>query len=396
MRLTRSSLYPLALAALAAFAPRPASAAPAGDYSRALHVVHVAASNADDVEAIRLTKALERYALSSPALEFLNSNKVLLEGLRRSHCGNDLYKKALSGEPLSEQDDAAVDAACLDKLAAYVGSPLPPASRFVWGHIYRDGAGTRWAKLHARVAGQPDRVFSVRYESALAEHAAERLLARLFFTQGLGEIRVEPPAGLRGDLWVNGKPHGAFEPGAAELVLPSGFVQIELRAGKHVLARGQGQVGPGETRPLALQPVDEPGGPPASATGPRPAKEPQPSTPWPPSLPWIAASVGAAGLITGGVFALLYGGAKGDLDDRCSSAKRCPAGEDSTIDQARFAGTASLVSLGVGVAGIGAAATMWLMTPSQSRVGSSASGVQWGGGIAPSAGGGTALVTGRF
>jgi hypothetical protein len=387
-------LAPLALAP-AALAPRRAAAAPAGDYARALHVVHIAAGNPDDVEAIRLTKALERYALASPALEFVNSNKALLEGLRRSRCGNELVKKALSGEPLNERDDASVDGPCLDKLAAYVGAPLPPANRFVWGHIYRDATGARWAKLHVRLGSQPERAFAVRYESAQAERAAERLLARLFFAGGLGEARVEPPAGLRGDVWVNDKPQGAFEPATPEMVLPAGFAQIELRAGKRVLARGQGQVAPGETRVFALTSVDEPGPSPAPVTAPPPTgPAPAPEPPWPPALPWAAAGVGALGLTTAGVFALLYNGARGDLGDQCSDAKRCPSSADGDLDRARFYGTASLVSLGVGVAGAGAAAALWLMAPKENKT--ATSGPRWGGGVAPAPGGGALFVTGRF
>jgi hypothetical protein len=385
----------VALASSATLAPRPAWAAPAGDYSRALHVVHLAAGNADDVEAIRLTKALEHYALTSSSIEFVNSNKALLEGLRRSRCGAELLKKALSGEPLGENDDASVDAPCLDKVAAYVGAPLPAAGRFVWGHIYRDATGARWAKLHARVANQPERVFAVGYEAAQAERAAERLLARLFFPSGLGEARVEPPAGLRGDLWVNGKPQGVFEPAAPEMVLPAGSAQIELRAGKRVLARGQGQVVAGETHAIALASVDEPG-PAGPVGGPLPANaDLAPPPPWPPVLPWVAAGVGAAGFVSAGVFGLLYGGARGDLGDQCSAAKRCAASADGDLDRARFYGTASLVSLGVGVAGAGAAAALWLMAPKSGRTEAS-SGLQWGGGMAPTAGGGTLLVTGRF
>ncbi|HEU4534453.1 MAG TPA: hypothetical protein VFS00_10060, partial [Polyangiaceae bacterium] len=359
----------------------------------ALHVVHLAAGNADDVEAIRLTKALEQYALASGAIEFVNSNKALLEGLRRSRCGGDLLKKALSGEPLAEDDDAGVDASCLDKVAAYVGSPLPPAGRFVWGHIYRDATGARWAKLHARVAGQPERSYAVRYESAQAEKAAERLFARLFFPAGLGEVRVEPPPGLRGDLWVNGKQQGAFEPVAPELVLPAGDAQIELRAGKRVLARGQGKVAPGETHALTLASVDEPvsAGP---VAGQRPSTPPPPP-PWPAALPWAAPGVGAVGLLSAGVFGLLYGGARGDLTDQCSAAKRCASTADGDLDQARFYGTASLISLGVGVVGGGTAAALWLMTP-KSEHSEASGGLRWGGGVAPTPGGGSLLVTGRF
>ncbi|HEU4405734.1 MAG TPA: hypothetical protein VFS43_10620 [Polyangiaceae bacterium] len=399
MQLTRPTLRPFPFAfglALAASAPGRASAAPAGDYGRALHVVHLAAGNADDVEAIRLTKALERYALASPALEFVNSNKALLEGLRRARCGNELVKKALAGEPLEEHDDASIDAPCLEKLAAYVGTPLPPAGRFVWGHIYRDGTGARWAKLHAHLAGQPDRVFAVRYESAQSERAAERLLSRLFFAGGLGEARVEPPAGLRGDVWVNDKPHGPFEPAAPEIVLPAGSARVELRAGKRVLARGQGQVAPGETRAFALASVDEPGPalPPPSLPPPTGAT-PTSETPWPPALPWMAAGVGAVGVATAGVFAVLYSGVRSDLDDQCSDSNRCPASADGDLDRARFYGTASLVSLGVGVAGVGAAAALWLVAPRFERTGT-APGPRWGGGVAPAPGGGALFMTGRF
>lgn len=84
------------------------------------------------------------------------------------------------------------------------------------------------------------------------------------------------------------------------------------------------------------------------------------------ALPWIIGGVGVAGLATGGVFFLMKQGKVSELEDACGpSGNACPPEKKSTYDDAKTYDTISMVSLGVGVVGVGIAATM-LLTRSSS------------------------------
>ncbi|MGK3992033.1 hypothetical protein [Sorangium sp. So ce1024] len=142
----------------------------------------------------------------------------------------------------------------------------------------------------------------------------------------------------------------------------------------------------GETKTLTLEikeapPIDAPATTPVPAPTP-PAPAPQPPPPPPPAPPepapppagrrtamYVAGGVGAAGVVVGGLMGALVLGKKSIVDQHCGSAigasdeKACDA---TGIDAANSGNTMALVStigFGVGLAGLGAAAVLYLTEP---------------------------------
>jgi hypothetical protein len=75
--------------------------------------------------------------------------------------------------------------------------------------------------------------------------------------------------------------------------------------------------------------------------------------------PWIAAGVGVVGLAGAGVFSLMKSSAESDLDSTCRGSV-CPDSMRGTKSASDRDGLLAVVSLGVGVAGLGTAAVLWL------------------------------------
>lgn len=110
--------------------------------------------------------------------------------------------------------------------------------------------------------------------------------------------------------------------------------------------------------------------PPAPAdAGPRAAGGPLPADR--PSVPlgaWIAGGAGLVALGGAGLTWMLRQDRKAELDTRCGPDRRsCPPSARSTYDDAKLYDTLSPVLLGVGVAGVGAAAALWLLRGDSER-----------------------------
>jgi hypothetical protein len=98
---------------------------------------------------------------------------------------------------------------------------------------------------------------------------------------------------------------------------------------------------------------------PAAPSEERPRRKIDLSTSTP--LPWIVGGIGAAGLVTSGVFYfVLRGSAVSDLENTCIG-NVCPDASQSTIDRANTFGLVSAISLGVGIAGVGAGVVLFVM-----------------------------------
>ncbi len=77
---------------------------------------------------------------------------------------------------------------------------------------------------------------------------------------------------------------------------------------------------------------------------------------------WVGLGVGAAGLVTGVVTALMAGSRKSTLDGECSG-RVCPPSAKSDLDTYRTLRTTSIVGYVVGFAGSGAGAVLLLIAP---------------------------------
>ncbi|AKV00990.1 hypothetical protein AKJ09_07653 [Labilithrix luteola] len=90
---------------------------------------------------------------------------------------------------------------------------------------------------------------------------------------------------------------------------------------------------------------------------------------------WTLLGVGAAGLVTGGVAALLASGTKSDLDNACTADGACPRDQESAISRLKTESTISTIGLIVGGVGVVGGVTILLASPSNSgsaRVGNAA------------------------
>jgi hypothetical protein len=76
----------------------------------------------------------------------------------------------------------------------------------------------------------------------------------------------------------------------------------------------------------------------------------------------VIIGIGAASLAASGVFFYLRQSALSDLDDACGGNRdNCPPDQKETYDDAKTYNTLSMVTLGVGVVGVGVGVT-WLLT----------------------------------
>jgi hypothetical protein len=85
----------------------------------------------------------------------------------------------------------------------------------------------------------------------------------------------------------------------------------------------------------------------------------------------VTAAIGAAGLVTGGVFGWLALDAKSDLESRCPQYPTCPRGTESEVhaaeDRARSLGGASTVSFAIGGGLFVTGVVLYLLAPSSSK-----------------------------
>lgn len=103
----------------------------------------------------------------------------------------------------------------------------------------------------------------------------------------------------------------------------------------------------------------EPASAPAAPPPERPRRKIDLSTSTP--LPWIVAGVGAAGLVSSGVFYFGFRhSAVSDLEASCIG-NVCPASSQDAIDRANTFGLISAISLGVGIAGVAGGVVLFVL-----------------------------------
>ena len=76
---------------------------------------------------------------------------------------------------------------------------------------------------------------------------------------------------------------------------------------------------------------------------------------------YVAGGVGAVGLVTFGVFGLMHNSSYSTLEDDCPNG-RCPPGRNDDIEAGRRYQLIANVGLGVGIVGIGAGATLFVLS----------------------------------
>ncbi len=243
------ALAPIA-AALACFAGVPAAlAAPAGPAAGELvYVFEPLADFATQPQAQALANVLRLRIGDGGELALASENPAFVTVAHAAKCDLRGYdKRELAGDA-----DRGVDAGCQKRVAARLG-----AKRYFWGHFYKGEGGRLFVKLHLWQEGAPERVKALPYDPSARERLAERFYQALVHHDRAGELALSSAEPLEGELWVDGRPGGAYARGL-ELTLLAGEHTLEVRREGKAAARAKATVVAGERVEAKLAPIFEP------------------------------------------------------------------------------------------------------------------------------------------
>jgi hypothetical protein len=339
-------------------------------------VVSLVSDLEDDVASKGLTNALRQQVLDAPEYALWGENPSLFDTAHQARCRLDAPGGLVP-------DERVFDEACLRRMGKHLG-----VTRFLWGFVTAKG-GPPVVRLHFWQQGQGDRAASLPYDPALRTRLAERLYRKLVTPEKVGDVTVS--GAFQGELVVDGKSQGAYASGA-ELTLPAGEHDVEVRQGPRVVARGRARVAARASAGVTLEAVAA-----SAVAGPTgPVNEPPRVTirPQASAWPWVLGGTAAVGLAGAGTFWALRQGEASDLRRACAEP-RCPPAQRDAVERGDRYGTLSVVSLSLGVvAGAGLAAYLLLATREPS--GRPTAAPRLTGALYPLAGGGAATLVGRF
>ena len=294
-------------------------------------------------------------------------------------------------------DEGNVDAACEKLKESLALDPMSGTLLNLADCLTKQGkTATAWARFRnaaelAHTQGKAD-------QAAEATRRAGELEAQLSYLT----IKVpQPVPGIevkRGDITVG---RGLF--GVAVPVDP-GQVRIVASAPGYKTVQINVEIGAREDKQVVTIPKLEqskqsaPSAEPAAPAAPedRPTTPPPDSDAWhgPRALPWIVGGVGAAALLTGGVFGVLALRSNSDAQDLCPSHRGCSSAALDAADRRDREAMIANVGVGVGVVGLGVATWMFLTGGHRSKPHADASALT----LTASGGPGEAMLwtTGRF
>jgi hypothetical protein len=300
-----------------------------------------------DPRAQALTNALREVIYEMDELALDTRSAQLLPTALDAKCDTAPF-----GAELVESSERGMSKACLERMAKRLG-----AKAFFWGFFFKGERGRTMVKLHLWQPGG-DRAAVLPYDVKNRKRLAERLYRHVVTPGKVGDVQVvAAEASVKGELFVNGRSQGAFDGAALELTVPLGAVKAEVRSGDKVLARGEGTVT--ATGVASVRLVAEPPPPRPAAPAEPPRAPPSIVVERSSALPWALGGVGVAGVVGAGVLFALRQDIKGGLGDVCRDGK-CPSPEDDRIARGELYGALSLLSLGLGIAGLGAATYVFL------------------------------------
>lgn len=151
------------------------------------------------------------------------------------------------------------DEECLLKISKKIES-----ERYVWGTVEKSGEQVV-ARLNVWENGRARGETQLEYSASLTDPSDETLLGLADSAMNRLIAAVESKLFVRskaidGEVYVNGAKAGKLSHGRAELKVPSGALEVELRAPGFRPARGKVKVAAGETAELTLEPVPDDGG----------------------------------------------------------------------------------------------------------------------------------------
>ncbi|MBI2391591.1 MAG: hypothetical protein HYV09_18530 [Deltaproteobacteria bacterium] len=175
-------------------------------------------------------------------------------------------------------------------------------------------------------------------------------------------VRVVRPAAPGARLTIDGQ-IVSFD---AVVPLDPGAHRVAVEAPDHAPFERDVTLVEGVTTPVAVEPRLDPIAPDKAPAGPAPpsAADTTPDR----TLPWVLGGVGAASLIGAGVFYGLRASTLSELDASCSARVDCDPSKRDLADRGRTYTIVGNVLLGVGLASIGAALTIVVLTPAKRPV----------------------------
>jgi hypothetical protein len=362
--------------ALALAAPMRVQAAPMGHGVDPVAVVSLVSDLEDDVASKGLTNALRQQVLDAPEYALWGENPSLFDTAHQVRCRLDAPGGLVP-------DERVFDEACLRRMGKHLG-----VTRFLWGFVTAQ-SGRPMVRLHFWQQGQGDRAASLPYDPALRTRLAERLYRKLITPEKVGDVAVS--GAFQGELVVDGKPQGAYASGA-ELTLPAGEHDVEVRQGPRVVARGRARVAARASAGVTLEAVAA-----SAVAGPTgPVNEPPRVTirPKASAWPWVLGGTAAVGLVGAGVFWGLRSNERGDLRQTCDGGI-CPTDERDAVERGRRYNALAGISLGVGLAAAAGLGVLLLVPKRPKPVGAPRTPLV-AGAVVPLPGGAAAGVIGRF
>lgn len=258
------ALLPMLAALLCLVVTDVARAAPLG--APPLLVFELARELRHDAPAVSLTNELRQRVNDSAEFALMSDNPSLVLTARAAGC--DI--KSMRPTSMNEASDRDFDRACM----ARIGKRLN-VERILWGYFF-EKQGQLFVKAHLWQKGE-DRAKVLPYREGARTLVADRLFRHVAQGGRVGDVRVVAGGVLdEGDLYVEGeaKSIAHFDSTGTELTLPLGPVALELRANGKTLARGRGEVTPGDVREVRLEPPPPPPAPPPSAAPTEPVHAP--------------------------------------------------------------------------------------------------------------------------
>lgn len=181
-------------------------------------------------------------------------------------------------------------------------------------------------------------------------------------------IDVTAPPNTTFAVSLDGEALSSASVGTDRLVDP-GEHAVEVSAPGMITAKNRATLRDGESISVAMELKPDPNAPKAAPTPPVASGTPGEKTDTPAKQPpggvdvstdrgssripaYAALGVGVIGVGVGSVFGLLASGKKGDLDAACTSEKRCPETQESTLDSAKSLATISTIGFVVGAVGL--------------------------------------------
>jgi PEGA domain len=149
-----------------------------------------------------------------------------------------------------------------------------------------------------------------------------------------------------------------------------GFPEVVVSADGYEPFTQTVTVGPGEEKSLEVSLRKLPEAPRLAEVGAAAPRQDDSSLGTRRVLTYVALGVGGAGLVAGGVTGALFLRKRADLNEECPDASRCPPSSQNKIDTYRTFGTASGVTLAVGVAGLGAGLALLFTEPRRAQTAS--------------------------